>query len=200
MINKNSIRLSVITITLICLLTVISYSIRSGNDLEKEGFADEIAEELLNITTIASTTDAIEDNKNVTSMTSSGISFEVPAPAVTEEVVIINNAQTVETAVSSGGVLTPSKGVNYGPSGKETYYNLDMSGCIETMRSYGNTDEYWVREDGCKMLGPYIMCAANLNLRPRGTLVESSLGTCIVVDTGGFASVDATQIDIATTW
>lgn len=46
-----------------------------------------------------------------------------------------------------------TEGVNYYNGNKETYYNLDMSGCVSIMRNMGNTDEYWVREDGCKMLG-----------------------------------------------
>lgn len=100
----------------------------------------------------------------------------------------------------NGSILTKSAGVNYGPSGKETYYNLNMSGVVNIMRNMGNNDEYWVRNDGCKMLGNYIMVAANLNVHPRGSLVETSLGTGIVCDTGGFASGNATQLDIATTW
>lgn len=104
------------------------------------------------------------------------------------------------TPVYDGSILTASSGVNYYGSQRETYYNLDMSGCVNIMRSIGNTDEYWVREDGVKMLGSYIMCAANLNVHPRGSLVETSLGTAIVVDTGGFADSDPYQIDIAVTW
>lgn len=100
----------------------------------------------------------------------------------------------------NGSVLSASAGVNYGPSGKETYYNLDMSGVVSIMRGMGNNDEYWVRADGCKMLGNYIMVAANLSVHPRGSLVETSLGTGIVCDTGGFASGNANQLDIATTW
>lgn len=100
----------------------------------------------------------------------------------------------------NGSVLTPSAGVNYGPSGKETYYNLDMSGVVSIMRGMGNNDNYWVRGDGAKMLGDYVMVAANLNVHPRGSLVETSLGTGIVCDTGGFASGNATQLDIATSW
>lgn len=100
----------------------------------------------------------------------------------------------------TGSKLTKNRGVNYGPSGKETYYNLDMSGVISIMRSMGNNDEYWVRDDGCKMLGDYIMCAANLDVYPRGSLVESSLGTCIVCDTGSFAISNPYQLDIAVTW
>ena len=52
-----------------------------------------------------------------------------------------------------GPVLTASAGTITGPSGKETYYNLNMSGVVSIMRSLGNTDEYWVRDDGVKMLG-----------------------------------------------
>lgn len=100
----------------------------------------------------------------------------------------------------NGPVLSRGRGSVMGPSGKETYYNLNMNGVVNIMRRMGNTDEYWVRDDGCKMLGDYIMCAANLRVHPRGSLVESSLGTCIVCDTGGFASHNANQLDIAVTW
>ncbi len=100
----------------------------------------------------------------------------------------------------SGAVLSKSKGSVYGPSGKETYYNLNMSGCVANMNRRGYYAEVWVRNDGCKMFGDYIMCAANLSVHPYGSLVESSLGTCIVVDTGGFASSNPNQLDIAVTW
>ena len=75
-----------------------------------------------------------------------------------------------------------------------------MTGVIYMMRCLGNTDEYWVRSDGCKMLGNYIMIAANLSIHPRGSLVQTSLGTGIVCDTGSFAEEDPNQIDIAVTW
>ena len=99
-----------------------------------------------------------------------------------------------------GPVLTASAGTINGPSGKETYYNLNMSGVVSIMRSLGNTDEYWVRDDGAKMLGNYVMVAANLNVHPRGSIVETSLGLGIVCDTGGFASGNSTQLDIAVNW
>ena len=110
------------------------------------------------------------------------------------------NTQPQTSPSWNGSVLSPSAGVNYGPSGKETYYNLDMSGVVSIMRGMGNNDSYWVRGDGCKMLGNYIMVAANLGVHPRGSLVETSLGTGIVCDTGGFAAGNANQLDIATTW
>jgi hypothetical protein len=105
-----------------------------------------------------------------------------------------------ETSYSGSGSLTASAGVFYGPSGKETYYNLDMSGVVAIMRAMGNTDEYWVRSDGVKMLGDYVMVAADLSLRPRGTLVQTSLGMGIVCDTGSFALSNPTQLDIAVNW
>lgn len=100
----------------------------------------------------------------------------------------------------SGPVLTATAGTVQGPSGKETYYNLNMSGVVSIMNSLGYDYTYWVRDDGCKMFGDYIMCAASLDIRPRGSLVETSLGTAIVCDTGTFAYGNAYQVDIATTW
>ena len=102
--------------------------------------------------------------------------------------------------VPTGAKLTPSAGVFQGPSGKETYYNLDMSGVISIAKSQGIQGEYWVREDGVKMYGDYVIVAAHLGIRPRGSLIQTSLGMGIVLDTGGFASSNSTQLDIATNW
>lgn len=102
--------------------------------------------------------------------------------------------------VWSGQPLNRTVGTIMGPSGKETYYNLPMSGVVNIMRSMGNKDLYWVRADGCKMLGRYIMVAADLRVHPRGSLVETSLGTGIVCDTGEFALSNPYQIDIAVAW
>ena len=99
-----------------------------------------------------------------------------------------------------GPVLTRSRGAISGPSGKETYYNLNMSGCINIMSRRGFHEPYWVRSDGVKMYGYYVMCAAGLSIRPKGSIVESSNGLAIVVDTGGFASRNPRQLDIAVTW
>ncbi|MCR5146945.1 MAG: hypothetical protein K6B70_06360 [Clostridia bacterium] len=91
----------------------------------------------------------------------------------------------------NGEQLTPAKGTIQGPSGKETFYNMDMSYVIEIMHAndklgrYENY-QYWIREDGCKMFGDYIMVAADLRYRPKGTIVDTSLGKGIVVDTGLF--------------
>ena len=99
------------------------------------------------------------------------------------------------------GVLTKQKGVNYNANNnKETYYNLPMNGVINNAKAQGIEGEYWVREDGVKMYGDYIIVAANLDNYPRGSLVETSLGTGIVLDTGEFAVNNPEQFDIAVDW
>ena len=103
----------------------------------------------------------------------------------------------------SGARLTRAAGRINGPSGQETYYNLNMSGVVRIMRRLGFSEAkypYWVREDGCKMLGNYIMVAANLNVHPRGSIVQTSLGQGIVCDTGTFAYSNSRQIDVAVSW
>ncbi|WP_202982840.1 hypothetical protein [Sharpea azabuensis] len=102
--------------------------------------------------------------------------------------------------VSRGGRLTRSAGVFNGPSGKESFYNMNMNNVVSAMRARGNNARYWVREDGVKMLGDYVMVAANLSIRPKGTILPTSLGMGIVVDTGSFALRNPTQLDIATAW
>lgn len=103
----------------------------------------------------------------------------------------------------STGHITPKGGVYDGPSGKETYYNLPMEGVVKIMRRLGYDETnwpYWERDDGCKMLGDYIMVAADLNIRPRGSIVETSMGPGIVCDTGEFIYENNLQLDIAVTW
>ena len=75
-----------------------------------------------------------------------------------------------------------------------------MSGVVSIMNNMGFDYEYWIRDDGVKMFGDYVMCAADLSIRPRGTILETSLGPAIVCDTGGFISIDSTRLDIATNW
>lgn len=108
----------------------------------------------------------------------------------------------VETSYTTptGGCLTPSGGVYYYGDQKETYYNLPMDGVIQQARNFGIEGEYWVREDGVKMYGDYVICACNRDVHPMGSLVETSLGTGISLDTGGFAAGNPNQCDIATSW
>ena len=102
-----------------------------------------------------------------------------------------------------GEVLNTFNGVANGPSGYETYYNLPMGGVVDMMRGMGYDEEnypYWVRDDGAKMLGDYVMVAANLDVRPYGTILPCSLGMAIVCDTGSFAQSNPTQLDVAVSW
>lgn len=93
---------------------------------------------------------------------------------------------------SGNGVLTPSKGVNWFNGHKETYYNLDMSGVIANAHAMGIQGDYWVRGDGVKMFGGYVIVAAQLE---KGTIVATSLGTGIVLD-----YCPAGTYDLAVTW
>lgn len=110
----------------------------------------------------------------------------------------------INSNIPSGNKLTRRLGVFNNRWGhKEKYYNLNMSGVVEIMRNKGFSSKeypYWVRADGVKMLGPYIMIAANLNRVPRGKIVQTSLGTAIVVDTGSFVRTNPDQYDIAVSW
>lgn len=121
--------------------------------------------------------------------------------ALQEELDNLNsNPYNLPSVTWTGPVLTKSKGVNYGPIGKETYYNLNMSGVVRIMRNMGFDEvsyPYWIREDGCKMLGPYIMVAANFNHFPRGSVVECSRGWALCVDTG---HLGWSHLDLATQW
>lgn len=223
-INGVTLICSVLLLMLACLV----FSIRSGEDETPASAAvrptTEVADEIDSLMSVATVTDA------TASETDAGISYiaatekqkaierqeerekfmndlrrqqEEAARKAEEEQKRQEEQAVVEAAVepqTGTGVLNRTLGTVIGPSGKETFYNLDMSGVIAIMQSMGYYADYWVREDGVKMYGDYIMVAANLNIRPKGTLVQTSLGMGIVVDTGGFATTNPYQLDIATTW
>ena len=100
----------------------------------------------------------------------------------------IENSETYRIVQSAyyfnGPHLSSGRGSVTGPNGRETYYNLNMSGVVNIMHSAGFSGTYW----------------ANYGVHPKGSIVKSSLGLAIVVDTGGFASSNPQQLDLATTW
>lgn len=98
--------------------------------------------------------------------------------------------------------LTKKVGVNYYNGVKETYYNLDMTRIYEKAdRNFGSHHKKWIREDGVKMYGPYVVLAVPFDVYPYGTTdIPTSLGLGIALDTGAFAEVNKSQIDIATSW
>ena len=127
---------------------------------------------------------------------------EEPVEEAPETVTYVPQAQESYSQSAEPGVLNAYNGVNYNANGnKETYYNLPMGGIVSRAQNeWGIEGEYWVREDGVKMYGDYVIVAANLNEYPRGSIVETSLGQGIVLDTGGFAQYNPQQFDIATDW
>lgn len=133
-------------------------------------------------------------------ITYNGQEAYVWADSLSEDEPVVEEVEEVVEYSWGGEVLNRTNGKINGPSGEETYYNLDMSGVVRIMRSIGNTDPYWVRSDGCKMLGDYIMVAADLSIRPRGSLIPTSLGMGIVTDTGEFIYTNRYRLDIATAW
>ncbi len=104
---------------------------------------------------------------------------------------------------NDGAGLTKSKGAQYyvdskGVSHRETYYDLNMSA---VMQSCGQGGYYSIRPDGAKVDAQgYIIVAANYSIYPRCSMVETSLGTGRVYDTGGFAARIPYGFDLATDW
>ena len=129
-------------------------------------------------------------------VTVTGTSYEnALAAGDQEECIAILKAQTTSFYWTDSH-LTEYEGVNKGPAGTETWYNLNMSEIVSTLQDNGYEGEYWVRGDGVKMYGLYILCAADYSTYSYGTIVETSLGTGIIADTGCCRGV----IDIAVNW
>ena len=108
--------------------------------------------------------------------------------------------EEVEMILLPNRSLTKTLGRVQGPQEVETYYNLPMENVIQKMRNKGYTEAdypYYIREDGVKMLGDFIIVAADLSKYPRGTIVQTSLGQGIVCDT---YTADGNLIDIAVNW
>ena len=138
-----------------------------------------------------------------------------PVPTTPVEILIdepVSNQEFYDTCVARGMItpandyddrITAERGGYMGPSGRETYYNLKMDLCVYYMRELGYDEEeypYWIRDDGAKMLGNYVMCAANWKIRPKGAIIPTSLGDAIVVDTGEFVADYPNGVDLAVDW
>jgi len=99
-----------------------------------------------------------------------------------------------------GVMLTASLGRIQFNGHDETWYCLPMENVIAQAESKGFTEEWWIRADGCRMYSHYIVCAGNYRVHPYGSIVETSRGEGIVLDTGSFAKTNPEAIDIATVW
>ena len=93
--------------------------------------------------------------------------------------------------------LTSRLGRIHGPYEIETWYNLPMDCVIENMRKRGYSEAdypYYIREDGVRMMGDFIIVAADLEKYPRGSVVYTSLGQGLVCDTGYMDGFDIAVI------
>lgn len=81
---------------------------------------------------------------------------------------------------------------------KETWCDLDPTNLARLMRKQGIDLDFWIREDGVYMYGDYVMVAADIPHMDgtqqaaeyrKGDLVETSLGTGMVVDLCGMAEM-----------
>jgi hypothetical protein len=184
----------------VAVLTIAHIKDKDRKIVELEAKTDELAAELAKPTPTPT---------NTPTPTSTPIPTNTPTPTPAGE---ITQQQFYNECVARGMItpandyddrITKERGGYMGPSGRETYYNLKMDLCVYYMRELGFDEvnfPYWIREDGAKMLGNYVMCAANWKTRPRGTILPTSLGDAIVVDTGEFVADYPNGVDLAVDW
>lgn len=97
-------------------------------------------------------------------------------------------------------VLTAAKGINTFMGHQESWYNLKMTKVVQRADAYyGLSDVYAIRKDGVKTYNGFVICAGNYQVHPYGSVVDTSLGTGIILDHTG-KETDKTVIDIATNW
>ena len=189
----------------------------AAESTEEEAAAEETAEETASSDAVEEETEAAaedsgekttpsdEDAAEETTSSDEDAAEETEAAAAEESADVAE--ETVDLNVSTknsswtGQVLNSYVGAVYGPSGgKEVYYNMNMSQVVANLKSAGYEGDYWVRDDGVKMFGSYVMVAACYSVHPYGSFVETTLGTAIVCDTGTFAYSYPQMLDVAVTW
>ena len=116
-----------------------------------------------------------------------------------KRILILTVLMTVIMTVPAEAKLNKRDGVCYFEGHKETYYNLPMDRVLERAdRNFGRHHRKWIRDDGCKMYGPFIIAAGAVERY--GEIVNTSLGEAIILDSGAFALNNPEQLDIAVTW
>lgn len=160
--------------------------------IEERAAEVEIAEE----TVVESVDESVDETPTEETPSETPVNASQSPEEVTVEEIL---TEDIETPYS---VLNKRMGVNYFNGQKETYYNLRMTGVIRLLDDMGIPHgEYWVRDDGAKMLGEYIMLATDTNRIPKGTIWETSLGTGMIVDhCSGSESYPGVWIDVAVNW
>lgn len=190
---------AILTVLIVLAFTFVCKAFDAGQNV-KENASSATTTTTAKATTTKATTKvaAVQTTKKAVAKTTAKTTTTVATTTAPTE----TTTTTTTTAAPywGGEVLNASNGRVEGPSGQETYYNLDMSGVLNIMYGMGFSGDYWIRNDGCKMFGDYIMVAADLSIRPRGSIVQTSLGYGIVCDTGSFIYSNPYQLDIATCW
>lgn len=79
----------------------------------------------------------------------------------------------------------------------ESWYDLPMSKVVQQAKDAGIPCELWIREDGVKMFGPWVICASHPS-KTRFSRIQTSLGEGIILDR--HTCNDPELIDIATDW
>lgn len=79
----------------------------------------------------------------------------------------------------------------------ETWYDKPMNRVIGRAQMIGIPADYWIRDDGVKMFGPWVIVAAHKS-KVRYTRLQTSLGEGIILD---YHTMDDPELyDIATDW
>lgn len=165
-------------------------------------FPDEIIT-LPSVSAVSNNSNTNDNNANTNTDTNTVQTQETSSNGVsgqTDTNTQVNN-QTAQSSSYNGQVLSASAGRVASPAGgTESYYDLEMSQVVANANAQGISGSYWVRADGVKMLGDYVMVAANRNVHPQGSIVQTTLGKGIVVDSGTFSISSPQDLDIAVNW
>ena len=94
-------------------------------------------------------------------------------------------------------VLTTKLGIVEFQGHTETWYDLPMQKVVQDAQQAGIPCEYWVRDDGVKMFGNWVIVASHPSVT-KYTFIETSLGTGIILDRHEMDNKDL--YDIATNW
>lgn len=204
--NKHPVAAVLIGYLLFAIVTLVVADIYNKVQLRDEAYESEIAELKTEVSILKITPTPTPTATPTPTPTNTPTPTPKPTP-----IAVLSNQEWYDECLARGlinGVdwdnhITKESGGCIGPSGRETYYNLRMDLCVWYMRELGYSEEeypYWIRDDGAKMLGNYVMCAANWSIRPKGTIIPTSLGDAIVVDTGDFVSDYPYGVDLAVDW
>lgn len=115
--------------------------------------------------------------------------------AIKPKAVVFKPKPNALTKQRGAHIYVDSDGVAH----RETYYDLPMNIVINHC---GKNNKYTIRAvDGAKVdKDGYILVAANYNIYPRCSIVDTSMGPGKVYDTGGFALRYPHGFDLATDW